>query len=45
VDVKHIIVAKMFKEEVNYVLKGSAERQPIKKERLYLMVNFKVFFC
>ncbi len=30
-DAKHIVIAKMFEEEINSLLKGNAERQPTKK--------------
>jgi hypothetical protein len=31
VDVKHIVIAKMFEKEVNYLFKGREERQLAKK--------------
>jgi len=31
VDVKHIIIAKIFEEEIIFLLKGREERQPTKK--------------
>jgi hypothetical protein len=34
VDVEHIVIAKMFEEEVNSFLKGREERQPAKKRTI-----------
>jgi hypothetical protein len=34
VDVEHTIIAKMFKEEANFLLKGSAKRQLAKKRAI-----------
>ncbi len=33
-DVEHIVIAKMFEEEVNSFLKGREERQPAKKRTI-----------
>jgi hypothetical protein len=32
VDAKHIVIAKMFEEEINFLLKGNVEREPTKKK-------------
>jgi hypothetical protein len=34
VDVEHTVIAKMFEEEVNSLLKGREERQPTKKKTI-----------
>ncbi len=43
-DAKHIVITKMFEEEVNTLLKGREERQPKKKKRLCLVGQFFYFF-
>ncbi len=42
-DVKHIIIAKMFEEEIKSLLKRREERQPTKKRTWW--INFQFFFA
>jgi hypothetical protein len=44
VDVEYIVIAKMFEEEVNFLLKGSAEKQPTKKRRIVFGGSISKFF-
>jgi hypothetical protein len=44
VDVAHTIIAKMFKEEVNFLLKGKEERQSAKKKAIVSSVSIFKFF-
>ncbi len=37
VDVEHIVIAKLFEEKVNSLLKGREERQPARKEQICLV--------
>jgi len=39
VDVAHTIIAKKFKEEVNFLLKGKEERQSAKKKTIVSSVS------
>ncbi len=45
-DAKHIVIAKMFKEEINSLLKGKKERQPAKKKSdCVWWINFLKNIC
>ncbi len=43
-DAKHIVIAKMFEKEVNFLLKGSVERQPTKKIVIIFGGSISKFF-
>jgi hypothetical protein len=44
VDAKHIVIAKMFEKEINFLLKGRKERQLAKKRAIMFSgSNFKFF--
>ncbi len=43
-NVKHVAIAKMFEEDVNFFLKGREERQPTKKKQLCVVGQFFNFF-
>jgi hypothetical protein len=44
VDVEHIDIAKTFEEEINFLLKGSVERQPTKKRTIVSSGSIVKFF-
>jgi hypothetical protein len=44
VDVEHIVIAKMFGGKINYLLKGSAKRQPTKKRMIVFGGSISKFF-
>jgi hypothetical protein len=44
VDVEHTGTAKMFEEKVNFLLKGSVERQPTKKITIVYGGSISKFF-
>jgi hypothetical protein len=43
-DAKHIVIAKMFEEEVNYFLKGREKRQPTNKRVIMSSGSISKFF-
>ncbi len=44
VDVEHIVIAKLFEEEVNSLLKGRKENQPTKKRTIMSSESISKFF-
>ncbi len=43
-DVEHIDIEKTFEEEINFLLKGSAEKQPTKKRTIVSGGSIVTFF-